>query len=162
MAGRRRSARQKQNREQNTFDYSLLLITLCLVGFGLLMIYSASSYTSQVKYNDSTYFLKKQAIGVVAGLVAMFIVCKIPYKYYAARLPLLRLRMITLVYMVAVVMHDGSCARMDDKLCVRASSAVTRMDKNVSGTVCRSRVDVCEGECYDPVGNCKGVMEKGE
>ena len=46
--------------------------------------------------------------------------------------------------------------------CVRASSAVTRMDKNVSGTVCRSRVDVCEGECYDPVGNCKGVMEKGE
>lgn len=56
----------------------------------------------------------------------------------------------------------GSCARMDDKLCVRASSAVTRMDKNVSGTVCRSRVDVCEGECYDPVGNCKGVMEKGE
>ena len=105
MAGRRRSARQKQNREQSTFDYSLLLITLCLVGFGLLMIYSASSYTSQVKYNDSTYFLKKQAIGVVAGLVAMFIVCKIPYKYYAARLPLLRLRMITLVYMVAVVMQ---------------------------------------------------------
>lgn len=105
MAGRRRSARQKQNREQSTFDYSLLLITLCLVGFGLLMIYSASSYTSQVKYNDSTYFLKKQAIGVVAGLVAMFIVCKIPYKYYAARLPLLQMRMITLVYMVAVVMQ---------------------------------------------------------
>ena len=105
MAGRRRSARQKQNREQSTFDYSLLLITLCLVGFGLLMIYSASSYTSQVKYNDSTYFLKKQAIGVAAGLVAMFIVCKIPYKYYAARLPLLRMRMITLVYMVAVVMQ---------------------------------------------------------
>ena len=95
----------KQNREQSTFDYSLLLITLCLVGFGMLMIYSSSSYTSQVQVGYSTLYLRKQAIGVAVGLVLMFLAIRFPYRNYMSNLPLVRMKVVTGIYWAAVILQ---------------------------------------------------------
>lgn len=52
--------------------YLLLLSTFALVGFGLVMIYSASSVADYVKHTDTAYHLKRQLMWIVVGLVAMF------------------------------------------------------------------------------------------
>ncbi|MDD6332757.1 MAG: putative peptidoglycan glycosyltransferase FtsW [Clostridium sp.] len=63
------------------FDYSLLVIILFLVGFGLVMVYSASSYTAALDYGDSAYFFKRQAIFAVMGAACMLVISKIDYHF---------------------------------------------------------------------------------
>lgn len=78
MPGRRKRDRQTEY----FFDYSLLLVVLFLLGFGLIMIYSTSSYNANLEYDDSAYYLKKQAFAAALGLMMMVIVAKIPYHFW--------------------------------------------------------------------------------
>lgn len=78
----RREGRQRRKQSENFFDYSLLFIVLFLLGFGLVMIYSTSSYEANLQFGSSTYYLRKQAIATVIGLVAMIVVSNIPYHFW--------------------------------------------------------------------------------
>jgi cell division protein FtsW len=71
-----------KNREEKFFDYSLLFIVLFLLGFGLVMIYSVSSYEASTTYNDATYFLRSQLFATVLGLALMIVVANIPYHFW--------------------------------------------------------------------------------
>ncbi|RKU07457.1 putative lipid II flippase FtsW [Candidatus Poribacteria bacterium] len=63
-------------------DTALLVVTLGLVGIGILMVYSAGHVLSEKQYDTSYHYLKIQAIACVIGLVGMGIASYIPYRFY--------------------------------------------------------------------------------
>lgn len=62
------------------FDHALLFVVLALMGFGLVMVYSASSITSMTEMADSQYYFKRQLLWVVVGLFAMFGFSNLHYR----------------------------------------------------------------------------------
>lgn len=60
-------------------DYTLLIIVLFLICFGLITLYSTSAYNGQVKFADPGYYFKKQLFATILGVVAMLIVSRMDY-----------------------------------------------------------------------------------
>ena len=82
MAAHGTAKRKKKEQSEYFFDYSLLFIVLFLLGFGLVMIYSASSYSAFEEFGDTAHYLKRQLAAIVIGLVLMIIVANIPYHFW--------------------------------------------------------------------------------
>lgn len=73
---------KKRTRASSYFDYNLLFILVFLIGFGLVMLYSSSSYTSANKYGDSTYYLMRQIKAILLGLIPMTILAFFDYRLW--------------------------------------------------------------------------------
>lgn len=85
-------------------DFILLATILLLVAFGVIMVFSASSYVSlhSTKYNnDAFYFLKRQGFWAVLGLIFMLIIQRVDYHIYQRYIK--PLMIITIILLVAVL-----------------------------------------------------------
>lgn len=60
------------------------------------MIYSASSYEAYDSYGDAAYYMKKQLIANIIGLVFMMVIANIPYTFWE--------RFATLGYVVSMIL----------------------------------------------------------
>ncbi len=74
----------KQRAKTKYFDYSLLVIILFLVCFGLVMVYSTSYYSGMrlPKNPDPAFYLKKQIKSTILGMAAFVFCIFFDYKYY--------------------------------------------------------------------------------
>ncbi len=66
----------------------LLLVTLALVAFGLVMVYSASSGMAILTYQDAQYFLKRDVVYALIGLAAMAGLARMDYHRLGALSPI--------------------------------------------------------------------------
>lgn len=74
--------RSRREKKIKYFDYPLLFIVIFLLGFGLVMLYSTSSYNAQLKFNDDSYYLKRQLMFVAIGTGAMILVSLFDYHIW--------------------------------------------------------------------------------
>ncbi len=64
------------------FDWNLVLILLFLLGFGLIMVYSASSYVAVRDFRNPTHYISRQAIADVVGIIGAVAFMFFPYRIF--------------------------------------------------------------------------------
>lgn len=62
-------------------DKNLLMYVLILLAFGLVMIYSASSYEAMLKFGNAQYYLTRQLLATIIALAFMILASLIDYHW---------------------------------------------------------------------------------
>jgi cell division protein FtsW len=81
----------------------LILVTLALVAFGLVMVYSATSAAAAVGGKDPSYYLKRQGIYAALGIVLMVVAQRWDYRRLKALAPMLILGSLGLLVAVLAI-----------------------------------------------------------
>lgn len=86
-------------------DLPFLMLVLLLVGFGLIMVFSASyasAYYDSKKGNNPLYYITRQAIFAVLGIVVMMVVSRFNYENLRAlSFPLLGISIVLLILVLS-------------------------------------------------------------
>ena len=64
------------------YDAVLAILVLLISLFGLIMIYSASSYRAEYYYHDSTKYFRAQGLFIIGGVIVMVLVSMIDYRFW--------------------------------------------------------------------------------
>jgi cell division protein FtsW len=92
-------------------DPVLAAVLVALVGFGVVMVYSASAVQATVQYHDPQFFLKRQTVYAVAALALAWAASRVDYhRLYKLTYPVLALVGTLLLLCVIGFGHSGGGA----------------------------------------------------
>ncbi len=93
-------------------DNFLLFTILILLAYGLIMVFSASYADAESRYGDSYYFIKRQSVMVLIGLVAMVVASRFPLRFYKiAAIPAYCVSLVLLVAVLVIGDTGGGAQR---------------------------------------------------
>ncbi|TDF97168.1 putative lipid II flippase FtsW [Paenibacillus piri] len=99
------------NGNRGRLDFLLLIITVLLVGFGLIMIFSASSPMAVYKHSSASYYVYKQGLFAFIGLGLMLLFTGIPYSFWQKTAPYLLLASLLMLILVLIAGASANGAR---------------------------------------------------
>lgn len=85
------------------YDFTLLFLIVFLVGFGIIMINSISSYNATKYYNDSLLFVKGQLKNALVGLALLLLISVIDYHIFIVNFKVFR--PVTIVYLICIALQ---------------------------------------------------------
>lgn len=72
----------KEKNNQKPFDFILCITVFLLLALGIIMVLSASAPSSLSEWGNSYYYVIRQGVFALIGIVLMFIISKIDYRIY--------------------------------------------------------------------------------
>jgi cell division protein FtsW len=63
-------------------DFVLFVVILVLLTIGIIIVYSSSYIYAQTTYHDGAYYLKRQLLWALLGIVGMVVTMRIDYRNY--------------------------------------------------------------------------------
>ncbi len=87
-------------------DKPLFAVTLLLVFFGLVMVFSASAVMAQERFGSPYTFVIKQTLWAIAGLLAMLATMNIDYRRYKHPAVVFSFLALTTLLLIAVLFLD--------------------------------------------------------
>jgi cell division protein FtsW len=89
----------------------LILVTMGLLAFGLVMVYSATSASAALANGDPAYYLKRQTVYAGLGLLLMVVLSRVNFRALRALAPMLVVTSLTLLLAVLVLGRAANGAR---------------------------------------------------
>ena len=100
--------KKKQQQKKNKFfagrptyiDYQFILAVFFLISFGLIMLYSASAYSGESKFDTDMFYFRSQVQMTILGIIGMIFVSKIEYHQFGKLSELIYWGSIFLMFLV--------------------------------------------------------------